>query len=265
MKKFKCIKEYPGSPRLGTINDFENATTLGLHLVENQPEFWEEVVEKDYEILSFICTVNLNALKKGMIVLRSKHDDSYFCTENSNIYDKESKFLKIPHWNIHSVKRLSDGEIFTIGDKIKAFNKTEIINKFYQGIHNSQKHILFWNLGYNVDELVKIKQPLFTTEDGVDIFEGDTFYYVKFKENRFSAGRVFEIVTAKIPGCVYEPKYEKYFSTIEKAKEYILMNKKSLSVEDVLSVWSELSGNTRESLLSQSVLMFNIIKFLKNK
>ena len=56
MRKYKLIKEYPGSPELGTICEernrngsfcyyFEGEKNLGIlkNQVENQPEYWQEV------------------------------------------------------------------------------------------------------------------------------------------------------------------------------------------------------------------------------
>ena len=84
MRKFKLIKEYPGSDHEGIIVLLK--TPNGLYEgyqynyyskhVETNPEYWEEVVEKDYEVL----------------------------------------ISKIVPQEILSVKRLSDGEIFTVGD-----------------------------------------------------------------------------------------------------------------------------------------------------
>jgi hypothetical protein len=63
--------------------------------VENSPEFWEEVVEKDYEILKYHSIENPSI---GRTTCNSKLNDTY---------------------SIYSVKRLSDGEVFTVGDKAK--------------------------------------------------------------------------------------------------------------------------------------------------
>ena len=71
---------------------------------------------------------------------------------------------------------------------------------------------------------------MFTTEDGVDIFEGDKYF----------------ICTASLSNCINNegivskffkpnPNY-KYFSTKEKAEEYILMNKPVLSLNDILKI-----------------------------
>lgn len=60
--KYELIKTYPGSPKLNTICKYDknpwsdsNAFTNPVLNPENYPEFWQPVVEKDYEILSFIC------------------------------------------------------------------------------------------------------------------------------------------------------------------------------------------------------------------
>lgn len=62
-KKYRLIKKYPGSPELGTIiyiNDDKcycdkSGGLLGeKDIVLNYPEFWGEIVEKDYEILTVI-------------------------------------------------------------------------------------------------------------------------------------------------------------------------------------------------------------------
>ncbi len=208
--KYKLIKEYPGSPKLGnTIDNLES------DWIENYPEFWE-VVEKDYEILEVKG-------KYGAI-------SSYIEELDNDLKDK----------TIFKIKRLSDGEIFTIGDIIDTIvddkYKQEILEINLRINYNRLKDKLIFKTkaGYVVISIaVKNKKPLFTTEDGVDIFEGDIFYYVKFKENRNSYGRVFEIVIADRPGCIYEPQYEKYFSTREKAEEYILLNKPVLSLNDI--------------------------------
>jgi len=66
MKRYKLIKEYPGSPMLGsyTDNTYESgnackvirpdgitfSNSFGWYWVTNFPEFWEETVEINKEI-----------------------------------------------------------------------------------------------------------------------------------------------------------------------------------------------------------------------
>ena len=111
MKKYKLIKLYPGSPTLGTIvrtSDkeeypgfyYENGSYCHYgDIIERFPEFWEKVVEKDYEILSYI-----SKLKK------------------CNIEPKNPLFNN-GDWDIYSILRLSDSEIFTVGDRVDSIGK----------------------------------------------------------------------------------------------------------------------------------------------
>lgn len=274
MKKYKLIKTYPGSPCFGA-EIIEAADIRGRYFIkrsdiwfinnpEKYPEFWEEVIEKNYEILSYTHNGSKHIWKKD-----SQLKDT-FCLEDGEISSFTElkdilKYSKI--YLIHSVKRLSDGEIFTIGDKVKAFDRTEVINKFYQGTHNSQKHILFWNLGYNIDKLVKIKQSLFKTEDGVDIFEGDDYYAINITFfNNYGLLKAFDKNSPDIRPFWQSNRLAcKYFSTKEKVEEYILINKKSLSPNDILKVWSNLSGHNLLSLTKSSTLMAAILKTLKDE
>ena len=119
MKKYKLIKEYPGSPTVGTIlapkvdKELTNTNNFywgGSWFNPNDfSEFWEEVVEEDYEIVSYI--------KKG----------STTCTTTKRRGGENHEEF----WNIYSVKRLSDGEVFTIGDLIKTpYTESARILKF---------------------------------------------------------------------------------------------------------------------------------------
>ena len=115
MKKVKLIRTYPGSPKLGTIltpkTDVENTNTNNFYWEGSwfNPndfcDFWEEVIEKGYEILSY---------------------SSFTTTTSKQIFTKGIEgFGEIGKYNmfpIHSVKRLSDGEVFTVGDTIKVRN-----------------------------------------------------------------------------------------------------------------------------------------------
>ena len=225
--KYKLIKTYPGSPKLGTILTHEELQYC------NWNEYYQEVVEKDYEILSVI-TNNNKFIEK--------------------VYNQDATIE--PYWKIHSVKR-KDGEIFTIGDIVT--NKGEIINEFeiidnklkVWFIHpsyscpskpkNNRSITGCGNMNFNwLKNIVKIKQPLFTTEDGVDIYEGDYSYGVHNSK--------FDIVKIKHISTVYVGDNFIEFSTKEKAEEYILLNKPCLSYNEVLKAVSIKNKNTFETL-----------------
>lgn len=148
--KYILKKEYPGSPKLNTICKYDknpwsdsNAFTNPILNPKDYPEFWELVVEKDYEILSVI-TNNNKFIEK--------------------VYNQDATIE--PYWKIHSVKRLSDGEIFTIGDKTENGIIKSIFIPFEFGtttvcIQCDNKK------GVYLKDTKKIKQSLFTTEPTV--------------------------------------------------------------------------------------------------
>jgi hypothetical protein len=75
-------------------------------------KYIDENKPKDFEILSFINNSN------SVIFNKVKGFDG-FSSLNTGYFDKEHSeefLLKQDHFSIHSVKRLSDGEVFTIGD-----------------------------------------------------------------------------------------------------------------------------------------------------
>lgn len=214
MKKYKLIKEYPGSPKIGAIAksdkidyvyyylEKDSHTGIGSSIIENNPEFWKEVVEKDYEILSVI-TNNNKFIEK--------------------VYNQDATIE--PYWKIHSVKRLSDGEIFTIGDKVVGYNNSTAKIKTIDLVGEVSLNICTdKHEGFSLENLKKINK-LFKTEDGVDVFEGDKYYPVCEYFNLHNE-------------CIYPSGHKmfKLFSTKEKAEEYIIMNKPCLSINDVLSV-----------------------------
>jgi|694.fasta_scaffold00102_88 hypothetical protein len=125
MKKYKLIKTYPGSPLLGKVlepkveKDNENTNNFyweGSWFNPNDfPELWEEVIENDYEIISYWSP------RFG--------DTKYLYYEGHEDWDNINKSKYHP---IHSVKRLSDGEVFTLGDTIKVsqYGNPHIISRF---------------------------------------------------------------------------------------------------------------------------------------
>jgi hypothetical protein len=230
-KKYKLIKLYPGSPELGTIRNWNsNSWSDNNDFTENKmfqpshyPEFWELVVEKDYEIL------------------------------DTNIDDNLKQ-------TIHSIKRKSDSEIFTIGDKIQYYNITgeKSHTHVISDITIYENKILLnhnhgtWKSHGDFNKVQKAKQPLFTTEDGVDIFAGMSFYYV-----------CQELELYNTICCTDEKKYKnaKQFSTKEKAEEYILLNKPCLSLQDIITLKNKNYKNSR-MMGRISPLFFSKIKEL---
>jgi len=223
MKKYKLIKAYPGSDPVGTIITGNKETMYSKGLgsrnydwahVENYPEYWEEVIEKDYEIVSYVAKDNPNNITTKR---RGAH-------------------LHEEYWKIHSVKRLSDGEVFTIGDKVGVGNSTYPIAEFK--VFNEENTILvssYLKKGdsgvYNtrLKRLVKAKQPIFLTHDGKDIFDGDKVWYV-IKRDFYNS---YFITTS---GTKFYSDIHAYFLTEETASDYINKNKVLFTTEDGVGI-----------------------------
>lgn len=234
MKKFKLIKTYPGSPELGTIisqlgtsqfyEDKNNSAIMkqcfDYKIFSKYPEFWEEVVEKDYEILEY------------------KTENGFSC--KAPFLPNSHQFYIDERCKIHSVKRKSDGEVFTIGDKVTFYGNNFNIKTF----HLSEGDKIACG-DCELEYLQHIKQSLFTTEDGVDIFEGDVVTVVSLKD--FEKGdcdgendipiKAYSITWEDkiISSCNWNLRKDNFlqFSTKEKAEEYILYNKPLLTLKDV--------------------------------
>lgn len=76
----------------------------------------------------------------------------------------------------------------------------------------------------NSNDWVEVKEPLFVTEDGVNVFKYDYFYYVS-KYGICYKGYARELSATN--------KEFKYFSTPEAAKKYIDQNEPKFSAKDV--------------------------------
>jgi len=206
-------------------SDMLKLQSKGINSIVLPPQ---KVIEKDYEILKFILP------NSKITYVKNARNSLEFMLNNFNTY------------KIHSVKRLSDGEVFTIGDKCK----NGIITSFKQ-VNSGCPLSALYNNGCQHDyiqHLLKIKQPLFTTEDGVDIFDlkKDIIYFVPKK----TLSNIFN--NQSLGTFCYEPEIEYYFSTKEKAEEYILMNKPCLSFSNI---YDNLKVKDREFVL----------KFIKSK
>lgn len=261
--EYKLIKKYPSLPK-----DWEEGMIVGLGIgdkrlpntfspcngkykdyyvyykeVTNNPEFWEEVIEKEYEILSIRKTINDGEILKFKDGRNPYTGLEYTGGETSEIY---------------SVKRLSDGEIFTIGDKAQTIGKyphsiTSIQLK--KDFYNNDRVWIHWekDCGGNwLESIEKCKEKIFTTEDRVDIFEGDYYYVVYFQKERFGLPKGTDLFTVskahKAETLGRDETWStncKFFSKKEAAQEYILMNKPlNISIKKLCPIIGQCNNTT---------------------
>jgi len=242
MKKYKLIKTYPGSPKLGSIAYNDNTKFFQVDIarecklnipkytrtlfgqdVENNSEYWEEIIEKDYEILSF------------------ENKD-----ENSGCW---SPLFHPLYHTIISIRRISDNKIFTIGDKVRISklqnNGSFIIDEFYFDCNNDK---LLCNGKYtgnghvSITKIEKSKQPLFQTIDGIDIFDGDDIWYLPNNNNKFKC--INNVKATKLSAHISHL----YFFSKEAAEDYTLKNKPCLNFNDIINYFNKWYGtNTKDN------------------
>ena len=209
MSKYKLIKEYPNSPELGFITDET------MYFPASYPEFWEEIVEKEWKIINYTAKSLGNSI--------------------SHTYQFQIKqpWFGNSEWKVNSIKRLTDNTTFSIGDKIKCENshvdKPEAITKIELNKEGTPCLFTnsFHNNGVNIFKAIKYC-PILTTEDGVDLFKNDYFWHV---DSYFGIAK--GVLDTTHPE--FKPiKGYKHFSTEKAAKEYIDLNKPRFSKKDLL-------------------------------
>lgn len=186
--EYELIKKYPGSPDLGFIASPKSPGDYYVNsnwiYPEKYPEFWEKVVEFDYEIL------------------RS-------CPIEGSIY---------------SVKRISDSAVFSVGDKVNMFKGASYI-KALRILSNGEFVIDFDNKCsvIGVQNISKVKESIFVTYDGVELFGGVCVYGVTDDMQLTYTSIATE---DNVKRC-------RVFAKKENAEKYILDNKpKRLYTED---------------------------------
>lgn len=200
--------------------------TIWFGFIENS-EDWVELKPKEYQILS-VCTHTYFGISSSSIDIEAFEEDRESASE----------------YTIESVKRLSDGEIFTVGDKIDCKGWFGNIVKIEKCQNNEleifqQHHIDSYKYkSLSIQELIKFKVPLFRTKDGVEIFEGNPVYGVS---------KDFQLLYMSY-AVKSDNDFVKTFSTKEKAKEYVLMTKPCLSIREIESIVPYYIGE-REKLI----------------
>jgi hypothetical protein len=237
MIQYRLIKKYPGSEKLGNIEWF-NRDVLGKNgcsndwkgrvFYDSHPEFWQKVEELDYEILQFFNKMNNRVY--GRVYCGGKA--SIKLSSIDKFHENVDYEYCLRYYAIHSVKRLSDGVVFTIGDNIDSLYNNPITSIYITKKPFQIKGIWFEYKDGSCSLLMarKVeKTPLFTTEDGEEIFEGEHFFY----PNTHTWEVQKADATKKMLEYVKDVNHYRTFSTKEKAFEYVLRNKPCLSINEI--------------------------------
>ena len=262
MATYKLLKKYPSLP-----NDWEvgmevettvtntsyyhirsekcSGKSMPIKEVEDNPEFWE--YQPEFKILK---------LTRG---------DIYEVSESGKVPIDSITVIDIEQalntgFKIYSVQRTSDGVEFNLGDMAKTGWKKEgstheIVNfklakKVGSGRTPYGKDLLWvdWDNdeGGNWIEEIQHCEPLFTTEDGVDMYEGD-FYYIVYTTRNYELGNNL----ASPENKVIEGSPQKTFHSLYNALEYIDLNipKYSLlEISDLLNAYEIFSISQNDIL-----------------
>jgi hypothetical protein len=195
MVKYKLIEVYPGSLPLGTISTLDYSA---------YPKNWEAFVEKEYEIVDSIISVDSNP-------------------------------------KILSVRRLSDGEVFVIGDEVTISERNSITYKLVNfteltdciQVHGKSNNKEFF---YSLKSVIRLKQRtiLYTTFDGVKRYHYQKEHWV------LDNGYLYTLMVCNLhlSGTLSKcgGKF-KIFSTKEKADEYIANTAPLFTTEDGIEVF----------------------------
>lgn len=215
--KYKCIKSYPGSPSKGTIIEPIKTPWNGLNYwiknnyfdPKNYPEYWEKVVD-EIKVGDYIWRVWPSGKKTLGIA----------CAYSNSSYDHDNKKLKFTHfWSLENYNH--EGGV----------RKNEGYGAI--GSNNDYKYELATES--EINKYLESIKPIFTTEDGYDVFEKEILYTVGFTQKVDSAD-YYQIATMNM-AYTNKPNDEdyKWFKSREKATIWLEENKPQYSKKDMLN------------------------------
>lgn len=206
---------------------------------EPSSEYWEEI-KKDYEILSYKQNITNRLYKKDF--------NGNFIADNG--WGLSKPINKHSNISIHSVRRLSDNFVITLGDycKAKKGSSGEVTTIEFCG--NGELRIGSDKRYYvGINDVVK-SEVLFMTEDNVEIREGDK--YCCIYKNNFEPFEDLKMFTAN-NGVVLKDQFL-FFSTKEAAENFIICNKPCLSFNDIWNISDNKSSDNNYVVVSKKEL-----------
>ena len=213
-----------------------------------------EEPKKDYEILSFYAKniegkneVNSQYIwyetyKGNGKWSRMGHITSPYTTE---------EILNNSNYDIHSVRRLSDGFIITLGDYCKAKKGSSGKVTTIEFCGNGELRIGSDKRYYvGINDVFK-SEVLFISNDGIEIKEGDDCYLVYLP---LKSDTKFPDVDKFRKELLPNPSYRLIFSTKEAAENFIICNKPCLSFNDIWNISDNKSSDNNYVVVSKKEL-----------
>jgi hypothetical protein len=223
---------------------------IHARIVENSSD-WE--LEQEYPVGTKV--VDTNPLTEGYTYEKMPNgkwklfnNDGYNISESTIGEGKRFRLIEEPKkdWKIlsysspvtiKSIMRLSDGEVFSVGDYIDL--RDEPISKIDVNFLSIKLPFIHCGNYGTALSIAKKRKALFTTEDGVDIKEGDEFWFIPQSHNNFT--QIGKLIASK--GAVAQYAIAR-FSTENTAKEYIAYNKPRFSFNEIKNIEHEIGNFT---------------------
>ena len=201
-------------------------------VIEGKPDLdcWEEVIEKNYEIISILGKIT---------------ESLYVLNRETGLYSNKALFknfsaheLLKKDCEINSIERLSDGVVFTIGDRVRIsklkHDGSFVISEFYFDRTNTNLlcgGVIAGNGHVNITKIEHSAIPLFKTEDGVDIFEGDAYWCVNTAPHLWSIFQQTAKERTKLNKTVIA------FKDVNLAQKYFDKNKPLFTTSDGVEIF----------------------------
>lgn len=176
--------------------------------------------------------------------------------------EKEYEVISTNNQGVQSIVRLSDGQVFKIGDIIDGHTVKNVIIisiievgdkiigfRFYSEVPGNPYVLLR-------DAKISIKKVIITTEDGKDLFIYDIVYAV---DSRF--GYYF----IKIDQYTIFIEETKYFSTEILAKQYIIFNKPCISIMELVLELKSNHPTLNLNAKKRKEIAESLVKLVKSK
>lgn len=212
------------------------------HLKVQLDEFKESKQPKpECEIIEYIRPSN------GRIYQKTTSGE-WCSTDGRSCFSDES--IKDPKslCKIYSVKRLLDEHVFYLEEKVTANSGCELTISKFEETGDKRIRVYTYEYGYwFLDDIKKVVKVLFTTEDGVEVINGDLCVC--------SVGRSTYEISQSRADIIQKGHHDHYlyFSSWPKAQEYVLMNKPLISIHDL-----------KTNVINHSVYKENYVELLMN-